>query len=427
MVNLLLKKGQVIDPVTGTDDLLDVRIRDGVIAEVGRSLSGKRSEEELDLRGKIVAPGFLDMHVHLREPGYEYKETIETGCAAAASGGFTGVCCMPNTNPPIDNESVVRYVRRRGASVLDGLVDVFPIAAVTKGREGKQLSPMAELVQAGAVGFSDDGSPVVDSEVMRRAFEYSSMFDVPLIQHAEEPSLTKGGVVNEGNVSTSLGLPPIPAIAEAMIVARDISLLEYVGGKYHVAHVSAAESLEVIRGAKKKGLPVTCEVTPHHFTLTEEAVRGYDTNTKMNPPLRTEDDVKAMKEGLADGTIDVIASDHAPHSIDDKEIEFIDAPFGIVGLETAIGLAVTGLLEAGFLTWGTLIEKFSVNPRRIVHLPTLRIQPSEKANLTIIDPNTLWVVDVNAFKSRSKNSPFAGRKLKGKAVGVINNGVLKMD
>ncbi len=426
MLNVLLKGGHVIDPVTGTDDTLDIQIRDGSITEVGRSLTGKKSIDTIDLRGKIVAPGFLDMHVHLREPGYEHKETIETGCRAAAAGGFTGVCCMPNTNPPIDSESVVRYVKRRGATVLDGVVDVFPIAAVTKGREGKELAPMAELVQAGAVAFSDDGSPVESSEVMRRAFEYASMFDVPLIQHAEEASLTKGGVVNEGFISTSLGLPSIPSIAEAMMIARDLSLLEYVGGRYHAAHISTAQSWELIRSAKKRGLPVTCEVTPHHFTLTEEAIGGYDTNTKMNPPLRTQEDVEAMKVGLSDGTIDVIASDHAPHSFDEKEVEYINAPFGIVGLETAVGLAATELIESGLLSWKMLIEKFSVNPRRILRLATLKIQPNEKANLMIVDPNFEWVVDISKFKSKSRNSPFGGRRLKGRAIGVINNGVLRM-
>lgn len=424
MLNVLLQNGHLIDPITDTDDTLDILILDGVIAEMGRSLKVNKSIETLDLKGRIVAPGFLDMHVHLREPGFEHKETIETGCAAAAAGGFTGVCCMPNTNPPIDNEGIVRFVKRKGAQVLEGLVDVFPVAAVTKGREGKELAPMGELYDAGAVAFSDDGSPIVNAEVMRRALEYASMFDAPIIQHAEEPTLTKGGVMNEGFVSTLLGMPAMPPLAEDLMVARDIALVEYVGGRYHVAHVSTAGSVELVRKAKSKGLRVTCEVTPHHFTLTDEAVRGFDTNTKMNPPLRTFDDIEAIKSGLQDGTIDAIASDHAPHSFDEKEVEYINAPFGIVGLETAVALAITELVETGVLTWKMLIEKFSVNPRRILNLPEIRIKSSEKANLTLIDPSLEWSVDAGKFKSKSKNSPFHERRVKGRAIGIINNGML---
>jgi len=426
MLNVLLHNGRVICPETNTDDMLDVLILEGVIADVGRSLTTKKSLETHDLRGKIVAPGFLDMHVHLREPGYEHKETIETGCAAAAAGGFTGVCCMPNTNPPIDNESTVRFVKRKAAAIMGGLVDVFPIAAVTKGREGKELAPIGELYEAGAVAFSDDGSPVANAEVMRRALEYVKMFDAPIIQHAEEVSLTKGGAMNEGFVSTAIGMPAMPPIAEELIVARDIALVKYIGGRYHVAHVSTAGSLELVRRAKTQGLRVTCEVTPHHFTLTDEAVRGFDTNRKMNPPLRTQDDIEAIKAGLRDGTIDVIASDHAPHSFDEKQVEFISAPFGIVGLETAVALAITELIAANVLTWLQLVRKFSVAPRSILQLVVPKIQPQEKANLTLLDPEIQWVVDVNKFKSKSKNSPFHGKRLTGKAVGIINNGILHL-
>ena len=426
MLNVLLQNGRVINPDAEVDDVLDVLILNGIISEVGRALPAKKSIETLDMKGKIIAPGLLDMHVHLREPGYEYKETIETGCTAAAAGGFTGVCCMPNTNPPIDTESTLRFVKRKAATVLGGVVDVFPAAALTKGREGKELAPMAELFEAGAVAFSDDGSPVANAEVMRRALEYASMFKVPIIQHAEEQTLTKGGAMNEGLVSTSLGMPAMPRVAEDLMVARDLALLEYVGGQYHVAHVSTACSVELIRKAKSNGLQVTCEVTPHHFTLTEEAVKGFDTNAKMNPPLRTRTDVDALKAGLRDGTIDAIASDHAPHSFDEKQVEFIAAPFGIVGLETAVGLAVTELVETQILDWKELAQKFSVNPRRILNLPVLRIQPEEKANLTLIDPQLEWTVDVNSFKSKSKNSPFHGRKLRGKPIGIINNGVLHL-
>ena len=426
MLNVLLQKGRLINPTTNTDEVVDILILEGVIADIGRSLPAKKSVDTLDLEGKIIAPGFLDMHVHLREPGYEYKETIETGCAAAAAGGFTGVCSMPNTDPPIDTEGLVRFVKRKGAMVLGGLVEVFPAAAVTKGREGKELAPMAELFNAGAVAFSDDGSPVTSAEVMRRALEYARMFDVPIIQHAEEVSMTRGGLMSEGVVSTSLGLPAMPPIAEELMVSRDLSIARYVRGRYHVAHVSTGGSVELIRRAKSQGFHVSCEVTPHHFTLTEEAVRGFDTNTKMNPPLRTSGDIEAIKAGLSDGTIDAIASDHAPHSFDEKEVEYDAAPFGIVGLETAIGLAVTELLEPGVLSWKELIKKFSVNPRRILNLPALNLQPSERANLTLIDPELQWSVDVTKFRSKSKNSPFNGRKLRGRAIGIINNGIMNL-
>ncbi len=422
MLNLLLKHARVIDPEMKIDEVLDILILDGKIADIGLSLPMKKSIDSLELRDKIVAPGFIDMHVHLREPGYEYKETIETGCAAAAAGGFTAVCCMPNTNPPIDNEGIVRFVKDRGRKALDGVVDVFPIAAVTKGREGKELSPMAELFEAGAVAFSDDGSPVSSAEVMRRALEYAAMFDVPIIQHAEEVSLTKGGVMNEGYVSTILGMPGMPAVAEELIVARDIGLLEFTGGRYHVAHLSTSRGAELIRDAKKRGVQVTCEVTPHHFTLTDEAVRGFDTNTKMNPPLRTQADVDSLLDGLRDGTIDVIASDHAPHSFDEKEVEYVNAPFGIVGLETALTLAITELVYKDVLSWDQLVMKFSTNPRRILRLPPAKIQRDAIANLTLIDPSVKWVVDSNKFKSKSRNSPFHGKHVRGKALGVINNG-----
>jgi dihydroorotase len=426
MLNILLQNGRVISPETNTDGILDILIIDGAIADVGRSLSVKKSVDTLDLRGKIITPGLLDMHVHLREPGYEYKETIETGCAAAAAGGFTGVCCMPNTNPAIDTESTVRFVKRRASEVLDGIVDVYPIAAVTKGREGKELAPMGELYEAGAVAFSDDGSPVANAEVMRRALEYAKMFDLPIIQHAEEPSLTAGGAMNEGAVSTAIGMPAMPSIAEELMVERDIALVGYVGGRYHVAHVSTAGSVDLVRRAKTIGLRVTCEVMPHHFTLTEEAVRGFDTNTKMKPPLRTQDDIEAIKTGLRDGTIDVIASDHAPHSFDEKQVEFISAPFGIIGLETTLPLAITELVRTDVLTWEELVKRCSLNPRRILNLPAPGIVPSERANFTILDPDIEWVVDVNLFKSKSKNSPFHGRKVTGRAVGIINNGSIRL-
>lgn len=420
-MNLLLRSGRLIDPVSGRDETVDIHIIDGRIEKLGKNIAASPSSQVVDLKGKIVAPGFIDMHVHLREPGFEHKETILTGCTSAAAGGFTAVACMPNTKPAIDDESVIRFIQEKANAALQGLVDVYPVAAVTVGRKGEHLAPMAELATAGAVAFTDDGDPVHDAELMRRALEYSKMFNKPIIQHAQDLPLTKGGVMNEGFNATTLGLPGMPAIAEDIMVARDIRLSAYTGGQYHVAHISTVGCVELVHEAKKKGLNVTCEVTPHHFCLTDEAVRSYDTNTKMNPPLRTRDDVEAMKQGLKDGTIDVIATDHAPHSYDEKQVEFQCAPFGIVGLETAIGLAITELFEKNILSLYQLIEKFSTNPRRILHLPQIEIQEGKQANLTIFDPSVEWIVDVQKFKSKSKNSPFNGFALRGKAVGVINN------
>lgn len=422
MTNLLLQSGRLIDPVSGRDEVLDIYLINGRIEKLGPHISVPATAQIVDLRGKIVAPGFFDMHVHLREPGYEYKETILSGCTAAAQGGFTGVACMPNTNPAIDDESVIKFIQQKAKVALNGLVDVYAVGAVTVGRKGEHLAPLAELAAAGAVAFTDDGDPVHDAEIMRRALEYARMFNKPIIQHAQDLPLTKGGVMNEGFMSTTLGLPGMPAIAEDIVVARDIALVEYTGAQYHVAHMSTAGCIELVREAKRKRLNVTCEVTPHHFTLTDEAVRSYDTNTKMNPPLRTSDDVEALKEGLRDGTIDVIATDHAPHSFDDKQVEFQCAPFGIVGLETAIGLAFSELFAKGILSLYQLVEKFSSNPRRILHLPPIVIREGEMANFTIIDPQLEWKVNIQQFKSKSKNSPFHGRTLTGKAIGVINNG-----
>jgi dihydroorotase len=421
MAHLLLKNGRIIDPVKGRDETADLLIVDGRIERMGAGQSASGAQA-IDLKGKIIAPGFTDMHVHFREPGYEYKETVATGCGAAAAGGFTAVCCMPNTNPPIDDEAVVRLIRDRGRLALNGLVDVYPIGTVTAGRKGEHLAPLAELAEAGVVGFSDDGDPVHDAEIMRRALEYSAMFDRPVIQHAQDIPLSRGGVMHEGPVSTALGLPGMPGIAEDLMVARDLQLVEYTGGRYHVAHVSTAATVQLVREAKARNLPVTCEATPHHFTLVDEAVRGYDTNTKTNPPLRPENDLKAVLEGLRDGTIDVIATDHAPHSFDEKQVEYQAAPFGIVGLETAIGLVFTELFHKHVLSLQQIVEKLSTNPRRITGLPPIVIEEGVMANLTILDPAAEWVVAPETFRSRSRNTPFGGRRLKGRPVAVINNG-----
>ncbi len=423
-MKLHLSKAHVIDPVTGTDAILDLRIADGRIERMGPGLPQERGFEVIDMTGKIVTPGLMDMHVHLREPGFEHKETIATGCAAAAAGGFTAIACMPNTNPAIDDESVARYVQEQGRRAANGVVDVLPIGAATKGRSGEELAPFAELAEAGAIGFSDDGAPIASAEIMRRVLEYASMYDLPVIQHAEEPTMVRGGCMHEGSVSLRLGLPGIPRVAEEIMIARDLILLRYIPrARYHVAHISTAESVDLIRRAKAQGLNVTCEVTPHHFTLTDEAVEGYDTNTKMNPPLRPREDVEALKEGLKDGTIDVIATDHAPHTVDEKEVEYTAAPFGIIGLETALGLALTELVHTKVLTLSQLIGKLSTNPRRITSRPPIRLEQGAPANLTLIDPDIEWIVDRGTSHSKSQNSPFGGRRLKGGAIGIINHGM----
>ncbi len=419
---ILLRGGRLIDPATGRDERADILVTDGLLTSIG-TVRAPASAEVVDLTGKIVTPGLLDMHVHLREPGFEHKETIETGTLAAAHGGFTGVCSMPNTYPSIDDESLVRFVITQGRSANGGLVDVYPIAAVTNRREGKELSAIAELVQAGAVGLSDDGAPVFNAEIMRRALEYAGMYGVPVIQHCEDPDLARGGVMHEGRVATELGLPGIPPIAEEAMLARDLLLAEYCQGRYHVAHLSTAGSVNLVRDAKARGIRVTCEAAPHHFALEDEAVRSFDTNTKVNPPLRTKHDIAAIKAGLKDGTIDVIATDHAPHSLDEKEVDYLQAPFGMVGLETAVGLVLTELVQTGVLTLMEAIAKISTNPRAIIGRP-VRIAPGEPANLTFIDENRIWTVSPEGLHSKSKNTPFAGRKLKGKAIGCLNHGRL---
>lgn len=416
MSSYLFKNANLIDPVTGRDTETDVLIIDGVIAQLKPNIS--RSDAEIfQMKGMIAAPGFFDMHVHLREPGQEHKETIATGCLAAAAGGFTGVACMPNTSPAIDSADVVAFIKTKAERLP---VDVFPIGAVTRGRKGEELAAIAEMVRAGAVAFSDDGSPVHNARMMRLALEYLSMFDAPLIQHAEEPSLFEGGAVNEGYVSTLVGLPGIPRLSEDVIVSRDIAIAEYLDCAYHVAHISTIGATDAVRFAKQRGLKVTCEVTPHHFSLTDEAVRSFNTNTKMNPPLRTMDDVIALKEALRDGVIDVIATDHAPHAAYEKDVEYVDAPFGIVGLETALGLAITELVEHRYLTHAELIEKFSTNPRKILRLPEIHVEEGQPANLTLFDPKLQWEVDVTQFRSKSKNSPFHGYVLTGKPIGIFN-------
>lgn len=417
-MNLLLKNCHIVDPVTGRDEAgLDIEIRDGSITAIGKSV--KSSAETRDIAGAVVAPGFFDMHVHLREPGQEYKETIATGTKAAAAGGFTGVCCMPNTEPPISDPFVVSYVKDRARG---NIVDVEPCGTMTKSRKGEELSPMQALADAGVRMISDDGSAVRSADVMRRVFEYGKMFDFLCTQHCEEHSMTQGTCMHEGRVSTKLGLLGYPSVAEDIIVARDILLAEYAGSvRYHVAHLSTRGSVQLVRDAKKRGLPVSSEVTPHHFVLTDEAVETHWADAKMNPPLREKEDIEAVLQGLYDGTIDCIATDHAPHAAHEKETDMMSAAYGIIGLETAVGLGLTHLIHTNILSLKGYIEKCSTNPRKLLKLPTIKIEEGAKTNLTIIDLNREWIFGKGDIKSKSHNTPFIGSSLRGKPLGIINN------
>lgn len=416
--NILLKNGTIIDPWQGSQPKGDISVKNGVIAQIGSVPSGFKGKV-FDIEGCVVAPGFLDLHCHLREPGREDEETIESGAEAALAGGFTGICPMPNTSPAIDTEGMVRFIKERSDDLM---VDVYPIAAITKGRGGKELTEAAELKRAGAVALSDDGDPVSDTRILRRALEYAGMFDLTIIDHCEDRGLSHGGVMHEGLVSTSLGMGGVPSIAEAAVVARDLLVAEYTQGKLHIAHVSAAESVRLIREAKSRGVPVTCEVTPHHFSLTDEAIRGFDTNTKMNPPLGSEADRRALLEGLADGTIDCIATDHAPHSPEEKETEYNQAPFGVIGLETALGLGICQLVEEGILTMQELIARMAVAPRKILNLSPNEIKVGKPANLVVFNPAQKWVVKKEHLRSKSRNTPFDGWEFKGKVLGCFNRG-----
>ncbi|MFQ6093296.1 MAG: dihydroorotase [bacterium] len=420
---MVIRGGRVIDPGDGLDEEADLFIEDGRIKEI-RSRKARRDissppGQTLDATGKVVLPGLIDMHVHLREPGREDEETILSGAEAAVAGGFTGVACMPNTEPPVDDESAVRFILRRAEGTP---VRVYPVAAATKGRRGQELTEIADLVGAGAVAVSDDGTPVSDPEIMRRALEYTRMYNIPVVSHCEELSLTAQGVMNEGRMSTVLGLRGMPPVAEEIMVARDIALAEYTGGRLHIAHVSTARSVELIRQAKSRGVNVTTEATPHHFTLTEEALRSFDTNLKMNPPLRAARDVEAIREGLADGTIDAIASDHAPHSVEEKEVEFDAAPFGIIGLETTLALVLTELVSSGVLSLPAAVAKLSTNPALIFGIEGGHLRKGDRADVTVIDPTKRWTVDVTRFRSKSRNSPFGGRELTGGVEAVIVGG-----
>jgi dihydroorotase len=418
---LLLQNGRVIDPSQNLDRVTNLLVDDGRIAAYDAKPTGR--ETVLNCAGKIVAPGLIDMHVHLREPGFEEDETIETGTAAALAGGFTSIACMPNTDPPIDTQGAVEFTLDR-AERADHC-NVFVAACVSKNREGKELAEIGQLVEAGAVAFTDDGEPVSDPELMRRAFEYCLMFDRPILNHAEIKELTQHGVMHEGLTSLQLGLAGIPAAAEDVMTSRDIALAEATDGRLHIMHVSTINSIDALRRAKSRGVRVTAEATPHHFTLTDECLRTFDSNFKMNPPLRGREHVEAVIAGLADGTIDAIASDHAPHAREKKMQELDQAPFGIVGLETSLGLVVTKLIEPGHLDWPTAIRKMSLNPARILGIPKGTLHIGADADITVIDPKVRWKVDPAEFHSKSANSPYIGWELTGRAAIVIVAGKVK--
>lgn len=416
-MKVLLKNCKLIHPLQKLNqDKTDILIVDGLISQINSQLPKESAEKVFDLNGNYAAPGFFDMHVHLREPGREDEETISTGCDAAAFGGFTGIACMPNTEPAIDSAEIVKFIKDKASNHL---VDVYPIGAVTLGRKGEVLSPIAELHESGAVAFSDDGSVIKSAGILKRALEYASMYNVPIIEHCEDESLG-GGAMNESINSTLLGLPPIPSIAEDLIVMRDIIVAEYTKCKIHIAHISTKKSVRMVREAKAKGIQVTAEVTPHHFTLTDDALKTYDTNYKMNPPLRTREDIEEILIGLKDGTIDCIASDHAPHSIEEKEMEFEYAPNGIIGLETTLGLALSELYHKKILSLEQIVEKLSINPRKILKIPVPEFKVGEPANFTLFNKDEIWTVNIHKFKSKSINSPFDKRLMTGKSIGVIN-------
>jgi len=417
MTNILIKNGRVIDPANGIDDVLDILIESSTINKVGKNLLAVEAQV-IDASGLVVMPGLVDMHVHLRDPGQEYKEDIVTGTRAAACGGVTSVVCMPNTLPVVDNKPVVEYIINKAAR--EGYCNVFPVGTITKGLLGDELAPIAGMKAAGAVAISDDGMPVKNSNVLRRAMEYAKNFDMLVICHSEDLELVNGGVMNEGETSTRLGLRGNPTVAESIAVARDCALAEYSGARVHITHISCAESVEAIRAAKARGANVTADTAPHYFSLTDEAVLGWNTNAKMNPPLRAATDVAAIIEGLCDGTIDAIATDHAPHHIDEKNVEFDLAMNGIVGLETSLSLSITHLVRTGKLTLAQLIEKMSANPARIVGIERGTLAIGAAADIVIVDIEAKRTVDVDKFVSKSKNSPFDGAEL----FGVVKNTVV---
>lgn len=417
---MLIRGGRVIDPSRRLDARLDVLLAGGTVAEMGEALDAPEDAEIVDAGGLIVCPGLIDVHVHLREPGGEHKETIASGARAAAAGGFTAVVAMPNTDPPIDDPAAVGFVRAEG--LRSGGARVYPAGTITVGQKGEQLTEFGELIDAGAVAITDDGFPVANAGVMRLALAYARTFDLPVAVHEEEPGLSRDGVMNEGIIATRLGLTGIPNAAEDIMIARDLMLAELTGGRLHVQHVSTRMGVEMIRVAKARGVRVTAETTPHHFTLTDEAVGSYRTDAKMNPPLRSATDRQAVREGVRDGTLDVIATDHAPHHYDEKEQAFDDAPFGIIGLETALGLALSELVHGGLIDLPVIVDRMSCAPARALSLPGGTLAIGSPADLTLFDPDTEWTVDPDRFLSMSRNTPFGGWRLRGRPTATIVGG-----
>jgi dihydroorotase len=424
MGSILIKGGHVVDPVNQWDGEADVLIQDGVIAKVGKGLKVK-ADKVLDAKGLTVTPGLVDMHVHLREPGYEYKETIVTGTHAAVAGGVTAVACMPNTNPPIDDQAIVHFIKTKAAQ--EGFCRVYPIGCISKRREGQEMAELGELKRAGVVGLSDDGAPVMNAELMRRVMEYARMLNLPVIDHCEDTHLFNNGVMNEGEQATRLGLPGIPNAAEAVMVTRDILLSEMTGAHFHAQHVSTAESVEQMRLAKRKGLRVSAETCPHYFTLSDRAIRKYDANFKMNPPLRSEEDVAAVRKGLQEGVIEVICTDHAPHASTEKQCEFDKAAFGIVGLETLFPLTYSHLVEPGVVSLSRAVELLSTNPARILGVSGGSLSEGAPADVAVFDLVNERPVEPTKFKTKGRNTPFGGWNLKGWTVWTFVGGDLKYE
>lgn len=420
-MKLIIKDGIVVDPYNGIKEALDVLVEDGQISKVAKNIRHK-SVEVIDAAGRFVCPGFIDIHVHLREPGYEYKEDIASGTRAAAAGGFTTVCCMPNTDPVVDNGAVAAYIRDKARQT--GVVNVLPIGCISKGQEGNEITAMGELKKAGCIAVSDDGKPVMNSSVMRNAMTYAKMFKLPVLSHCEDLHLSRDGQMHEGFYSTYYGLPGIPAEAEELMVARDLLLARLTGAHVHICHISTMGSLNLIRQARKEGINITCEVTPHHLTLTDEAVGSYDADTKVNPPLRSREHVEALWEGIKDGTIDCIATDHAPHHQESKDCEYTLASNGISGLETAVAVIMDRLVNQGIIDLEKMVQLFTAGPARIMGLEKGTLSPGSTADITIVDPNLKKRVDIAKFNSKGKNTPFKGLELKGWPCLTMVNGVI---
>ncbi len=420
---ILIRGGRVIDPANGVDGIMDVLIEDGHISRVGEALKLPKGGELVEAEGRLVVPGLIDMHVHLREPGSEQEETILSGSRAAVAGGFTTICAMPNTDPCTDNEGAVAFIVNQGKAA--GQANVLPVGSITVGRKGEQMAEFGQMIRAGAVAFSDDGDTVRNSGVMRLCMSYGLMFDKPFISHADDKDLSGAGVMHAGSVSARLGLAGIPSTAEEIIVSRDIMLARMTGSKIHIAHTSTAGAVELIRQGKRNGVRVSAEVTPHHLALTDEAVATFDPSFKMAPPLRTADDVAALKEGLRDGSIDCIASDHAPHEQEEKELEFALAPFGVIGLESTLPIVIRELILADVLSWPELVAKMTINPARILDIDRGTLSTGAIGDVTVIDPELSWTIDASEFASKSRNCPFNGQTVRGRAVMTMVGGDIK--